>query len=268
VRGVIAVFQDLTEPKKLEERVRVADRLAAVGELSAGIAHEIRNPLATVTGSVEMLERELRLEGEARNLMDMILKESARLNKIVEDFLDFARVKQRACHAVDLRELAGDVVKLFDRHPARTAHSKIRLDFPPAPVLAAATDEQLKQVLVNLVQNALEALSNGDGEVRISGLALPADYDEPQWVELSVADTGHGIPSTLADKIGQPFFSTKKHGTGLGIAIVQRLATAMGGSLQWRSTPGLGTQFKLRLPAYSQAKYLKEVSELQTPSRV
>jgi two-component system sensor histidine kinase PilS (NtrC family) len=268
VRGVIAVFQDLTEAKKLEERVRVADRLAAVGELSAGIAHEIRNPLATVTGSVEMLERELHLEGEARSLMDMVLKESARLNTIVEDFLDFARVKQRACHAVDLGALAHEVAGLFERHPARTVEGHIRIDFPRTPVLAAATDEQLKQVLVNLLQNALEALPDGKGEVRISGYAIPVDNDEPQWVEVTVADTGAGIPSKLAEKVGQPFFSTKKHGTGLGVAIVRRLMAAMGGSLQWHSTPGQGASFTVRLPAYSQASYLQEVSELQSPSHV
>jgi len=120
IRGVIAIFQDLTDAKRLEERMRVADRMAAVGELSASIAHEIRNPLATVTGSVEMLRQIAANDEDTRSLLDMILKESARLNRIVTDFLDFARIKQQQCQEVDLACVGRDVISVFEHHPART----------------------------------------------------------------------------------------------------------------------------------------------------
>ena len=263
IRGVIAVFQDLTLAKKLEERMRVADRLAAVGELSASIAHEIRNPLATVTGSIEMLRRDLELDSEGRSLMDLVLKESSRLNKIVADFLDFARIKQQACQAVDLKDLSGEVLALFEHHPARTPGSLLETDFPPERLLAAAAEPQLKQVLVNLVQNALEALPPGTGRVRLSGRRLETrDAAGAPMLELAVEDTGTGMSPAVLEKVGQPFFSTKKQGTGLGIAIVQRLVAAMGGNVVWRSTPGQGTTFVIRIPAFDVDRYRQEVSGL------
>jgi len=263
IRGVIAVFQDLTEAKKLEERVRVADRLAAVGELSASIAHEIRNPLATVTGSVEMLRRDQGLDSEGRSLMDLILKESSRLNKIVADFLDFARIKRQACQAVDLEALAVEVITLFEHHPSRRPGSRIETQFPSERLLAAAAESQLKQVLVNLVQNALEALPTDSGIVRISGRQVEETgrAGDP-LLELSVADTGAGIPGAIIEKIGQPFFSTKKLGTGLGIAIVQRLVSALGGSVAWHSIPGSGATFRVRVPSFNADRYRQEVSDL------
>lgn len=266
IRGVIAVFQDITAAKRLEERVRVADRLAAVGELSAGIAHEIRNPLATISGSVEMLQRDLQPDGDGQTLMNMILKESVRLNKIVEDFLDFARVKQQACNAVDIGAMLREVVETFDHHPSRTPHSRIALDLPSeAGPLAAGSEGQIRQILVNLIQNALEALPEGRGDVRITaGSSASNRATTPRLVEITVADSGTGIPPQVAERIGQPFFSTKKGGTGLGVAIVQRLAAAMGGSVHWESPPEQGTRFIVRLPAYSQEQFMQEVSDLYT----
>lgn len=261
VRGVIAIFQDLTEAKRLEDRMRVADRLAAVGELSASIAHEIRNPLATVTGSVELLGQTVAQDAESRSLVELILKESSRLNQIVSDFLDFARIKKQSCQAVDLGSVAREVVALFDHHPARHPGCRLRAEVA-SDLPAAAARDQVHQMLVNLVQNALEAVGGpGDVVIRVTGVSRP--YESARdFVELSVSDTGPGIPAAWRDKIGQPFFSGKKKGTGLGLAIVQRLALANGGSLRWHNSAGRGAEFVLRLPAYSPHAFDAEVAHL------
>jgi len=263
VRGVIAVFQDLTEAKRLEARVRVADRLAAVGELSASIAHEIRNPLATVTGSVEMLKQQVDLDAESRSLMELVLKESARLNRIVEDFLDFARIRRQSCEEVDLVALVGEVSALFEHHPDRKPGSRIILPETDDRPRAAAPREQVQQMMVNLIQNALEALPDEQGEVRIGAERCPPPKSGSQpFVLLTVTDNGPGIPAESENRIGRPFFSTKKKGTGLGIAIVQRLAMACGGSLRWANVPEGGARFVLRLPEFRPEYYSQEVSEL------
>lgn len=263
-RGMIAIFQDLTTAKKLEERARVADRLAAVGELSASIAHEIRNPLATVTGSVQMLSKDPHLDAEGRQLMDLIMKESARLNRIVEDFLDFARIKQAACNDVDLEALAREVQELFRQHPSRRRGCRVSVLARDSDVRAAANEEQVKQMLINLVQNGLEAIATDEGEVTIEiGWVHGAASSSPSQVEITIRDSGPGIADDLLDRVGQPFFSTKATGTGLGLAIVQRLAVASGGSLRWSSERGKGACFTVRLPAFRPEVFQSEVSEMK-----
>lgn len=263
VRGVIAIFQDLTEAKRLEERMRVADRLAAVGELSASIAHEIRNPLATVTGSVELLKQLVDTDAETRSLIELILKESGRLNRIVSDFLDFTRIKQQSCQEVDLEAVAQEVMTLFERHPARGPACRLRCERLKGARTVAAARDQVQQMLVNLVQNALEAIGDRAGEVVLRIEPVPRPFDAARdFVEVTVADTGPGIPEPWREKIGQPFFSGKKKGTGLGLAIVQRLAHANGGSLRWHCPESGGAEFTLRLPAYSPELFDLEVAHL------
>lgn len=262
VRGVIAIFQDLTEAKRLEERIRVADRLAAIGELSASIAHEIRNPLATVTGSVEMLRSLVGQDAESRSLLDLIVKESGRLNRIVSDFLDFTRIKRQSCEEVDLEGVVREVVGWFEHHPSRHAPCRLEYVIAHGSPSAAASRDQVQQMLVNLVQNALEAVGQESGKVSVRVDRVGADDSAQEFVEISVADTGAGIPDAWREKIGQPFFSGKKKGTGLGLAIVQRLALANRGSLRWHSQPGEGAEFVLRLPAYSPDDFHAEVAHL------
>lgn len=245
--------------------MRVADRLAAVGELSASIAHEIRNPLATVSGSVEMLRQMVADDADSRSLIDLILKESNRLNRIVSDFLDFTRIKKQSCQEVNLESVAQDVVALFEHHPARSASCSLRCETPAGAPRAAAARDQVQQMLVNLVQNALEAVGDRPGEVVISMGAVTRPFESARdFVELAVSDTGPGIPTAWRDRIGQPFFSGKKKGTGLGLAIVQRLALANGGSLRWHCPESGGAEFTLRLPAYSSNDFDAEVAHLST----
>jgi len=241
VRGVIAVFQDLTEVKKLEEKMRKADRLAAVGQLSANVAHEIRNPLSSIRGSVEVLKGELKLEGEERKLMDLIIKESDRLNGILQDFLSFARPGKGRFKTLDLRDLAKEVAALLRRESVKPQMGTIEAKSGDVPLLVRGDQDQLKQVLLNLGLNGLEALERG-GWVRFEAIGSGNGK-----VRLAVRDNGRGISPSVREKIFQPFFSTKKGGTGLGLSIAERIVEEHGGQIEVESQRGKGTTFFITL---------------------
>jgi len=241
VRGVIAVFQDLTEVKKLEEKMRKADRLAAVGQLSANVAHEIRNPLSSIRGSVEVLKGELKLEGEERKLMDLIIKESDRLNGILQDFLSFARPGKGRFKTLDLRDLAKEVAALLRRESVKPQMGTIEAKSGDVPLLVRGDQDQLKQVLLNLGLNGLEALERG-GWVRFEAIGSGNGK-----VRLAVRDNGRGISPSVREKIFQPFFSTKKGGTGLGLSIAERIVEEHGGQIEVQSQRGKGTTFFITL---------------------
>ena len=244
IRGVIGIFQDLTEAKRLEEKMRHADRMAAVGELSASIAHEIRNPLASISGSVEVLKNELLLDGDNDRLMSLIVKETTRLDGILSDFLQFARVGRPQLRKVEVNRIVSDVIELIRRHPAYNNHVRIGLLAESNVTYMAGDEDQLKQVLFNLIINACEAFEGREGAVQldISRYAVPGGGD---GVKLVVRDDGPGIPSERLERIFLPFYSTKKNGTGLGLSIVSRLVEALGGRIEVRSEPGHGTEFHL-----------------------
>ena len=215
-----------------------------------------------------MLSKDPNLDAEGRELMDLIIKESARLNRIVEDFLDFARIKQAACSDVDLESLAAEVQQLFKQHPSCQSGCQVSVVAAETGIRAAANEEQVKQMLINLVQNGLEASTADKGQVCIEIGWVQGHSGSPRsQVEISVVDNGPGIAYDLIDRVGQPFFSTKKKGTGLGLAIVQRLAVASGGSLRWTSERGSGARFIIRLPAYQPEVFQSEVSEMKGSER-
>ena len=238
--GHVIVFQDLTELRKLEEAVRRSDRLAAVGKLSAGLAHEIRNPLASMTGSVQLLSTALGLTADERKLMQIVLREGERLEALVQDFLTFARPATPEIAEVEIARLAEETLAVF-RQDGRAAG--LRLDVQVEEGLRVRADAaQLKQVLWNLLTNAAEATDAG-GTVslrvkRAAGGAL-----------LSVEDSGNGILEADLPRIFDPFFTTKERGTGLGLAIVHRIIEANRGKIEVLSEPGKGTIFRLHLPA-------------------
>lgn len=245
IRGVIAIFQDLTEPKLLEEKVRRADRMAAIGELSACIAHEIRNPLAAISGSVEVLKNDLALEGVNDKLMSLILKETARLNNILSDFLLYARVGRSQLRKVELNRIISDVIELVRQHPSYRDTIRIELIAEHPVTYISGDDDQLKQLLLNLVVNACDAIEGGDGRIRfeVSSGKTP-DGEDAVW--LMVRDNGPGIPPDQLDKIFLPFFSTKRNGTGLGLSIVARLMEALDGKIDVSSREEQGTTFRLQ----------------------
>jgi len=239
LRGVIAIFSDLTEAKELEQKARNSDRLAAVGELSASIAHEIRNPLAAISGSVEVLQRELKLDGENHRLMALIMKESQRLNKILSDFLTYARMGRPAYNKVELCHIVSDIRELLIRHESVSPAVSLRFDTDESIVYVVGDEDLIRQLLMNLAINACESFEGRPGEVVFS---LECD-NRGRTVRLSVADNGPGIDPGIIDKIYQPFFSTKRSGTGLGLAIVHRICSALKFGLDVESRPGQGTRF-------------------------
>ncbi|MFH1893028.1 MAG: ATP-binding protein [Candidatus Zixiibacteriota bacterium] len=268
VRGVVAVFQDLTSAKETEERMRRADRLAAVGELAASIAHEIRNPLAAISGSVEVLQNELMLVGENDRLMNLILKESSRLNDILREFLDYARVKRPTFTKVEINHLILDVFDIVRHHTAY--HDGINLEYEPFSTTEyiAGDEDMFKQFMLDLLMNSVEAIGDSNGTIAVEienpdrgGSAKePADFE---WVRLSVADNGPGLPPSVKNRIFEPFFSTKKRGTGLGLPIVRRILENLGGRIEVDLSPGRGTKFTIYLKRYIDG-FPSGLSETQT----
>jgi two-component system sensor histidine kinase PilS (NtrC family) len=248
VRGVIGIFQDLTDAKAMELKMRRADKLAAVGELSASIAHEIRNPLASISGSVEILKQELELEGENKRLMDLIVKEASRLSNILTDFLVYARVKRPAFNKVEANRLVSDVIEIGRNHPTFNSKINFNVDSDDTTVYVSGDEEQIKQILLNLIVNAMESFEGGKGTalVRIES----ASQLHPDQVFISVYDDGKSMSREIQEKIFTPFFSTKKEGTGLGLAMVKRLVENMGGKIWVESSEHGGTTFKFTLRKY------------------
>ena len=241
IRGVIGIFQDLTETKKLEEKIRAADRMAAVGELSAAIAHEIRNPLAAISGSVEVLKSELPVVDQNKRLLDLIVTETNRLNNILSDFLLYARSRRSVFTKVELCHLIGEIIEIVRHHPVYRENIIIRLLSAESFIYVFGDEDQIKQILINLIVNAVEAIDKEQGEV-----TMKIDADSSGAVILRIIDNGTGIDESNQAKIFDPFYSTKKLGTGLGLSIVQRLAGNLDIELLCQSEPGAGTIFTLR----------------------
>jgi two-component system sensor histidine kinase PilS (NtrC family) len=241
--GIIGVFQDLSTIKEMEERMRQADRLAAIGRLAANIAHEIRNPLASLSGAIEVLTRELSLDKNQDHLVQVVLRESDRLNQIIKEFLEYARPASLRPLPVNVGEVLDEVLLLLE-HRALPAHFKIVREYN-GPVSAVLDPQQFRQAIWNLCINALEAMPNG-GELRI-GIGIVTQRNTRK-LEVWVTDTGSGINPESLPHIFEPFFSTKPEGSGMGLAVVHRVVQDHGGDVEVRSDPGGGTTFTLRLP--------------------
>jgi two-component system sensor histidine kinase PilS (NtrC family) len=244
VSGVIAVFQDLTEVCRMRERVREADRLAAVGELSASIAHEIRNPLSSIRGSVEILAGELQLSGQQARLLQLILKESARVNTIINDFLAFARMRPARRLPVACDALLADAGLQVRQHV--TFHGgdvQVECRCEQAGLVIEGDVEHLTQLLLNLAINACEAMVY-TGRLVITAGPSP----DREWCELRVMDSGPGLDEEARANLFKPFFTTKKEGTGLGLPMVARIAHAHGGSIEAGVSPAGGAAFTVRIP--------------------
>lgn len=236
-RGIIAVFQDLTEVRNMQERIRRADRLAAIGELSAGIAHEIRNPLASISGSIEMLSNELKLSGEHRRLMELIAKESDRLDRIINDFLEFARVRPPSRTEVSISDCLEDVAVLLQNNAAVSCRVNAETTEECKDLMVRVDEEQMKQVFLNLGLNACEAMPQG-GELRIQ-----ANLVDGGLLRIIFADHGQGIPEEARGRLFEPFYTTKDGGTGLGLAIANKIVEAHGGRIEAGNHEGGGAEF-------------------------
>ena len=239
--GYVYAFDDLTEIRRLEREVRMQDRLAAVGRLAAAIAHEIRNPLTSIAGSVSMLSGIPEMSAEHRQLLDIVTRESQRLNGIITDFLAYSRGKQYRFEKADLVPLLEDTLTLM-RHRMAAENTGIVIEsrFSVREAWSLADGDKIKQVFWNFAENAVRAMRNG-GTLQVSIERLGDDW------QVSFADTGTGMTPQQTEKIFEPFQSNFEGGTGLGLAVVYQIVQAHEGKVWARSKPGQGTTFVLRL---------------------
>ena len=248
--GFVYSFDDLTEIRRLEREVRMQDRLAAVGRLAAAIAHEIRNPLTSIAGSVSMLSDVPSLNPEERHLLQIVTRESDRLNNIITDFLAYSRGKQYRFERVNLVPLLEDTLTLLQhRLTAESAGIELKRFFPKSEAWVLADGDKLKQVFWNFCENAVRAIKM-TGQSGIITVALAERG--PDW-EMSFSDTGPGIKPQQTEKIFEPFQSNFEGGTGLGLAIVYQIVQAHEGKVWARSEVGKGTSLVVRLRRLEQA---------------
>jgi signal transduction histidine kinase len=245
VLGLVAVFQDLSEKKRIEEQLRRADRLAAVGQLAASIAHEIRNPLAAISGSIQVLQEEMQPQGQARQLLDIILREADRLKLITGQFLDYSRPKTPLRKECELVTCLEETVLLLKQQERAGAEVVVDFDPPELPVVVAADEDQLRQVFWNISLNAVQAMPDG-GTLRIEVRDLPSDPEAP-LVAVEFSDTGGGIRPEDLERIFEPFFTTKESGTGLGLSIARRVVEELGGRIEVTNRLGEGATFQVIL---------------------
>jgi two-component system sensor histidine kinase PilS (NtrC family) len=242
--GRVIHFQDLTELRRMEMAVQRSERLASIGRLAAGIAHEIRNPLASISGSVEILKTLPGADAETRQLVDIAVREVERLDRLISDLLDYARPRTEERQRLDLGEVATEIAKAFEAERRdRSVGVVVRAE--PAVEIEGGSG-QIRQVLWNLIRNATEAMPKG-GTIAIAASVEEATGGAREAL-LSVSDDGIGIPREDLDRIFEPFFSTKPSGTGLGLATVARIVEDHRGTVDIHSESGQGTTFTLRFP--------------------
>jgi two-component system sensor histidine kinase PilS (NtrC family) len=251
--SVTAIFTDISDQKRVEALHLRTERLEAVAELSASLAHEIRNPLASIRSSIEQLGQSARASDDELFLVQLVLRESDRLSGLLSEFLDFSRVRVTNCRELDLGEVVESAIGIVRQHPDCPAEATITVD--GTPVSVEGDEDLLHRVVLNLVLNAMQA-SDGTAQVTVSMREASAD-DLPQGVTvepavlLQVADDGPGIPAELRDRLFEPFVSGRPGGSGLGLAIVQRAVMAHRGVVLVDSQPGGGTVFSVVIPSKS-----------------
>ena len=244
--GFVFNFQDLTELKRLEHEVFTKERMAALGRLSAAIAHEIRQPLTAMTGALKELARFAPLEDDDKKLVQIVSRESQRLNQIITEFLDYSREKSYAFADVDMLSLIEETLVLIERNTVSSGKIRIERHFAERPLRARADRDAMKQVLWNLCNNALRAMP--DGGV-LSVRAEPAQ----ESVRIAVRDTGRGMEPSASVRIFEPFQSGFPGGTGLGLAIVYQILQAHRGRIRVETGLGSGAEFVVELPAAASA---------------
>jgi two-component system sensor histidine kinase PilS (NtrC family) len=242
--GIIIAFQDLTQIRALEETSRRQDRLAAIGRMAASIAHEIRNPLAAMRGSIQMLHAEMDGDASQGELMEIILRESDRLNRIIADFLMYARPRSIVRSKTDVCELLDQTFMLLRHSPEVKQRQVLAADLPPKPLLVNVDAEQLRQVFWNLARNALQAMPDG------GTLSAQLRHNPDGRLQITFTDTGRGMAPQQVEHLFEPFSSTTG-GSGLGLSIVYQIIRDHGGTINVRSREAQGTTITIELPTDS-----------------
>jgi two-component system sensor histidine kinase PilS (NtrC family) len=240
--GYTLIFQDLTEMKKLEADLRLKDRMAAVGELSAGIAHEIRNPLAAIAGSVQVLKSSQSLTTQEQRLMSIVLKESERLNKSIADFLRFVRPQEKMSVQFDVAASLSETLELFANSPELREDHRIEREIDPPSFNLVGDADQIRQVFWNLARNAVQAMPGG------GCLTVSTRVDDGAY-SIVFSDSGRGMSEGDLARLFQPFRTNFPSGTGLGMAISYRIVQEHGGKIDVASREGSGTTITVSLPA-------------------
>jgi two-component system sensor histidine kinase PilS (NtrC family) len=245
--GLTLIFQDLTEMKKLEAQLRMKDRMAAIGELSAGIAHEIRNPLAAIAGSVQVLKGSRNLNPQEERLMSIILKESDRLNVTIADFLSFVRPQERNPVEFDIAASLSETLDLLSNSSELTEQHRIEREVDPPSYQIVGDANQIRQVFWNIARNAIQAMAGG-GVLRVT------THLDSESYRICFADDGRGMSEEDIRRLFQPFRTNSPTGTGLGMAISYRIVQEHGGRIAVDSTEGRGTTISVSLPTAARAR--------------
>lgn len=240
-QGAVLVFEDITDLRRLENRVQQSEKMAAIGQLAAGIAHEIRNPLASISGSVEMLQADSSRSDDEKKLMSIVIKEIDRLNKLITEFLDFARPQDIRLMDMDISQLLKELLEEMQFVPAA---KDVNFDVDISPQLRIQGHrDKLKQAFLNILINAVQALDSKP--IKRVAVSVKKTVDS---VVITIEDTGSGIDEKLIKKIFEPFLTTKSKGTGLGLAVVHSILNAHKATVDVKSTKGEGTTFTISFP--------------------
>jgi two-component system, NtrC family, sensor histidine kinase PilS len=256
--GLVITFQDLTQVRALEETSRRQDRLAAVGRVAASIAHEIRNPLAAMRGSIQVLRSEMDGNSSQAELMEIILRESDRLNRIITDYLTYARPRSHAHTSVDVRELLQETFTLLRHSPELQAAHQLEEGYSAEAAIVSADASQLKQVFWNIARNALQAMPDG------GTLRAELRHSAGNRLRITFTDTGRGMSPEQVEHLFEPF-SSRTGGTGLGLSIVYQIIRDHGGTINVRSRESQGTTIAIELPGEKQNSGARSLNEKQEP---
>jgi two-component system sensor histidine kinase HydH len=238
--GMVLFLRDLGEVKGLQAEVRRSERLAALGRLVAGMAHEIRNPLNSISGYSQHLKGKFRPDTAEGKAVDVIVREVERLNRVITNLLDFSRPREPELSRLDLNLVVGQTIPLVEREAASQGVAVVK-ELSDGKALIMGHADSLKQLLLNLMLNALQAMPDGGVLTVKTGTVAGRGY-------LKITDTGPGIPENDLETIFEPFFTTRESGTGLGLAIVHRIVLDHGAEIRVESSPGAGTAFVVRFP--------------------
>lgn len=252
VEGYICVFEDRTEIHNMGEKMKQSEQLAAVGKFSAGLAHEIRNPLASLSGSIQVLKETLVTDEDQQQLMNIVLKETERVNNIVTDFLSYAQPRKSNPTVIDLTQLLDDIITLMKNSNEYDPSINIQLEAPPEHIIIQSEEAQIKQMIWNLCINGIQAMDKSGNLTmtvkKVEGYKHKEFQTDRRGVVIIVEDQGRGIPLDELETIFNPFFTTREEGVGLGLPTVKQIVERFAGYIGVESEPRRGTCFEVFLP--------------------